>query len=228
MLFLLPLLHPVMACGTLNAAHPLQAGEHRVGASFGGPFTPSLGPPIPVPNLIIEARSGLNPLGSMPLDVNYGLNLTAIAFGQMGVHGGASLHLLEGQGKRPSLSVTERLHLYNNYLDKTKPRETRMLWGANEFDITASWKLGGHHFYFGGSNILDLADPELLLSPFVGIDLHPEKKRVAFQIEARVLGANFSPEIWDISWLTLGGEPGYGLISVTVSASWALGKMDNE
>ena len=60
--------------------------------------------------------------------MNYGLNATAIAFGQLGVHGGASIHLLEGSGKRPSISVTERLHLYNNYLDTTKPLETRKFW----------------------------------------------------------------------------------------------------
>jgi len=218
------LLPAIVACGTLNAAYPLQPGEHRAGVTFGGPFTTSLGPPIPVPNLIIEGRSGMEPIANVPWDINYGLNATAIAFGQMGIHGGASFHLTEGSGWTPSLSVTERLHLYNNYFDTTKPSETRKFWGLNEFDITASWKFGENYLYIGGSDVIDLADPELLISPFVGVHLQPQDKRVAFQLEARVLGANFSPEVWDVSWLSLGGEPGYGLVAITASASWALGK----
>jgi hypothetical protein len=206
----------------------MEPGQHRVGATFGGPFTTTLGPAIPVPNLIIEARSGLEPIAGKPLDVNYGLNATAIAFGQLGLHGGASIHLLETDGWRPGLSVTERLHVYNNYMDTTKPLETRMFWGLNELDITASWALGTHRVYVGGSNIVDLADPELLVAPFAGVELKPKNKRVSFQLETRLLGANFSPDIWDITWLTVGEEPGNGLISITASASWALGKENGQ
>ena len=36
-------------CGTMSAAYPLDEGEHRMGVTFGGPFTTTLGPPIPVP-----------------------------------------------------------------------------------------------------------------------------------------------------------------------------------
>ena len=211
-------------CGTMHAARPMDPGEHRVGFTFGGPFTTTLGPPIPVPNLIVEGRSGLQPVAGKPLDVNYGINATGIAFGQLGLHGGASIHLLEGSGWRPNLSVTERLHVYNNYLDRTKPLETRMFWGLNEFDITASWALGPHMVYIGGSDVVDLADPELLIGPFLGVDLQPQNRRVGFQLETRLLGANFSPDIWDVTWLSIGEEPGHGLISITASASWALGK----
>ena len=53
------------ACGTLSASHPLEPGDHQLGVTFGGPFTTSLGPPIPVPNLIAEGRTGLEP-GRLP------------------------------------------------------------------------------------------------------------------------------------------------------------------
>ena len=213
-------------CGTLNAARPMDAGQHRVGVTFGGPFTTALGPPIPVPNLIVEGRSGIEPIAEKPVDLNYGLNITGIAFGQLGLHGGASIHLVENDGWRPGISVTERLHIYNNYFDSTKPLETRMFWGLNELDVTASWALGNHMVYIGGSDIVDLRDPELLVAPFVGVDLQPEGRRVGFQFESRLLGANFSPEIWDVTWLTVGETPGYGLVSITASASWALGGED--
>ena len=206
----------------------MEPGQHRVGATFGGPFTTNLGPPIPIPNIILEARSGLEPIAGKPVDINYGLNATAIAFGLMGVHVGGSVHLLENQNWRPGLSFTERLHLYNNFLDFSKPAETRMLWGLNEFDITASWSVGNHRLYIGGSDILDLSDPELLIAPFAGVELNSGGNGPTFQLETRVLGANFSPEIWDLTWLTVGEEPGYGLISITASASWVLGAGNNQ
>ena len=74
----------LVGCGTMNAARPLDPGQHVVGVTFGGPFTTSLGPPIPVPNLIVEGRTGLEPIGSMPVDVNYGVNGLAAAFGLIG------------------------------------------------------------------------------------------------------------------------------------------------
>ena len=164
----------------MNAARPLDAGQHRVGFTFGGPFTTQLGPPIPAPMLLVEARSGLKPVGAMPLDLNYGLNLTTLAFGDIGIHGGASLHIAQPEGWRPGLVLTERLHVYNNFLDVTKPAESRRLWGINEFDVTATWAINDQRVYFGFTDALDLRDPELLIGPFVGIDLLGKRSAPAF------------------------------------------------
>ena len=225
----------LVGCGTMNAARPLDPGDHMVGVTFGGPFTTSLGPPIPVPNLMIEGRSGLEPIGGKPVDVNYGVNALAAAFGLIGLHGGATMHFLEQDGARPALSVTERVHFYNNWLDNTKPKESRKPWGVNELDVTASWNMGPHLVYLGGSDVIDMADPELLVAPFIGVVLQPEEKRFRFQVESRLLGANFSPEVWDLSWLSPGassveGEeaPGQGLVSITLTAAWKLGQSGGE
>ena len=211
-------------CGTMNAARPLDAGEHRVGFNFGGPFTTSLGPPIPVPNFVVEARSGLEPLGSIPVDLNYGLNMTMFAFGVTGLHTGASFHLLEQNGAAPALSVTERLHIYNNVIG-SKPKGTKTFWGLNEFDVTASWLAGHHILYVGMSDAIDFGDPELLISPFLGAELRPKGKGFAWQLESRWLGANYSPEVYDVSWLNT-GDPGHGLFTFTVGASWTIGGGD--
>jgi len=211
-------------CGTMNAARPLDPGEHRVGFNFGGPFTTSLGPPIPVPNLVVEARSGLKPLGSVPVDLNYGLNMTMFAFGVTGLHTGASFHLLEQNGAAPALSVTERVHLYNNMIG-SKPEGTKAFWGLNEFDLTASWLAGHHVLYLGMSDAIDMGDPELLISPFFGAELRPKGKGFAWQLESRWLGANFSPDVYDVSWLNT-GDPGHGLFTFTVGASWTIGGGD--
>ena len=211
-------------CGTMNAARPLEAGQHRVGFTFGGPFTTQLGPPIPAPMLLVEARSGLKPLGRMPLDANYGLNLTTLAFGDIGLHGGASLHIAQPDSWRPGLVITERLHVYNNFLDITKPVESRKLWGINEFDITATWALNDQRFYLGVTDALDLSDPELLVGPFFGIDLLGKKRRAGFHFETRLQAINFSPEVQDVTWVSLGEAPGNGVVQVSLGASWALGK----
>jgi hypothetical protein len=209
-------------CGTMNAARPLEAGEHRLGFNFGGPFTTSLGPPIPIPNLVVEGRSGLKPLGTLPIDLNYGLNMTTFAFGVTGFHTGASVHVLEQNGAWPALSVTERVHVYNNVLGSGKPKETQTWWGLNEFDLTASWLAGHHILYVGMSDALDMGDPEWLISPFFGTELRPKGGRFAWQLESRWLGANFSPDVYDVSWLNT-GDPGHGLFTFTVGASWKLG-----
>jgi len=209
-------------CGTMNAARPMPSGEHRVGVHFGGPFTTSLGPPVPIPNLVAEGRSGLQPIGGLPVDVNYGMNLTTLAFGVLGVHGGGSVHLLEPSGRRPALSLTERIHFYNNKLDGSKPKEARAFWGLNELDLTASWAAGNHLIYTGVTDHIDMADPELLIGPFLGTELRPNGGNFAWQLETRWLGANFSPEVYDVSWLNT-GDPGHGLFTFTVGASWRLG-----
>jgi len=210
------------ACGTMNAARPMPAGEHQVGVNFGGPFTTSLGPPIPIPNLVVEARSGLKPLAGLPADVNYGMNMTVMAFGVVGVHGGGSLHLLEQQNAIPAISVTERIHVYNNKLDGAKPKESRAWWALNELDITTSWSMGNHLLYTGLTNHIDMADPELLIGPFIGTELRPKGGSFAWQLESRWVGANFSPEVYDVSWLNT-GDPGHGLFTFTVGAAWTLG-----
>ena len=160
-----------MGCGALNTARPLDQGKHRAGLTFGGPVLMALGPPIPVPNLIVEGQSGLNPIGTLSAQADYGLNLTAMAFGVVGIHGGGTIGLMEQQRFIPAVSLSDRLHFTINYPDTTKKLETRQAFGLNELELTASWALGNHLIYTGLSNHLDLNDPELTLGYFVGAQL---------------------------------------------------------
>ena len=179
----------------------------------------ALGPPIPVPNLVVEGRSGLRAVVAMPLDVNYGLNVTAAAFGVMGVHGGGSLGLLAGQGWQPSIALTERLFLNHNYFDVTKDAETRGLSLINQSDLTFGWRLGDHLLYAGVSNYLDFGNPNLLLGPFAGTELHLGDGGFLLQLEVRQMGATFEPEIADVDFLTTGS----GVVAFTFSLGWTLG-----
>ena len=92
---------------------------------------------IPLPNLVVEGQSGLSPMQGRPLDVNYGINTTALAFGTIGLHGGVSHLLMEQNGAIPSLSVTDRLHFYNNWFDNTKESDMRKAFFLNQIDLTA-------------------------------------------------------------------------------------------
>ncbi len=132
----------------------------------------------------MEARSGLQPLGSLPIALNYGLNMTTFAFGVTGFHTGASLHVLEQNGGVPALSVTERIHGYNNLIGAGKPKETRAVWVVNAVALTASWLAGHHVLDVGMTDTIDFGDPELLIGPFLGAELRPKGNRFAWQLES--------------------------------------------
>jgi len=205
-------------CGALNTARPLEQGQHRLGVTGGGAVLTALGAPIPLPNLIIEGQSGLSPIQDRPLDINYGINVTAGAFGVLGLQAGTSHLLMEQSGGTPALSVMERVHFYNNWLDSTKDSSVRKGFLLNQIDFTASWNLSKHLGYVGISNYLDIADPELTLAPFAGFQLNT-KNKLFLQAEARYLAANRQPEIVDVSFATLG----YGALSITGSVGFTFG-----
>ena len=79
---------------------------------MGGAVLTQMGPPIPLPNIVVEGQSGIKPIREHSTDINYGMNLTALAFGTIGMH--VLLICLLSKMVRPSLSVTERIHIFIN------------------------------------------------------------------------------------------------------------------
>ena len=67
------------ACGTMNTARPLDKGQTAVGLTLGGPMVEFGGSFVPLPNAVVEGRTGMKPLNGKNWDINYGLNLTALA-----------------------------------------------------------------------------------------------------------------------------------------------------
>ena len=146
-----------VGCGTLNSARPLEKGEHVAGVTFGGLLITQLGPPVPVPSLVVEGKSGIAPIGGRTTDVNYGINATALAFGTVGLHGGLATQLSESQGWIPSVSVLQRLYVYSNYTDFTNPAESRGFFALNQVDVTMGWDIKRHLGYMGVA--LTLGEP---------------------------------------------------------------------
>lgn len=205
------------ACGVMNGARPMDQGHHAVGLTVGGPMLAAAGLVLPLPNATLEARTGLPPLLDRALDLNVGLNLTAIAFGQAGAHVGASWLLVDQKGLRPALSVTDRVYLYTNALDRTK--DQREWWGANQLELTGSYALNSHLVYFGMAEALDFRAPGLLVSPFAGVQLAPRSDRVRFQLEGRWYAVNRLPDAHNIDWVTAGR----GAIGVNAGVAVTLG-----
>jgi len=200
------------ACGTMNSARPLDKGQHAVGVTLGGPMVEFGGSYIPLPNAVLEGRSGMAPLGDRNWDINYGLNLTALAFDQVGLHVGGSYQALKQNGNIPAISFTNRLFLYSNHISANTIDDGKGLWLNDELSLTFSWKLGRQMVYTGFSQYFDLSQPSLTLSPFVGAEFFNTglNNGFALQFELRNYAVGRNPSITSAKWNTPFGSGGFG------------------
>ncbi len=204
-------------CGTLNTARPLAPGEHQVGLTFGGPIV-DLGAPIPIPSAVVEGRSGVAVLAERNLDVNYGLNLTALPFGMIGAHAGVAWLVAKDKGAIPAVSIATRLYLYDNHLDARVDPSLRATWALDQVDLTVSWKPHGQLLYVGVSEYIDFLNPALTLTPFLGAELDPGKPGgVGFTVEARYYLLTNEQTVDSVPWVSFG----YGSLGFTLGLRYA-------
>ena len=190
-------------CATLTPARPLDPGQHSISATFGGPMFSFAGAPLPVPNIVIEGRSGLPDLWDRPIDVNYGANITASAFGIAGIHGGASWMILDQKDAIPAITLIDRQFLYTNILDQRK--EIPGLAAVNQIELTASWRRDRSLLYTGVGEYVVFSDPSLLLTPFAGAQLDLGKsQRWILQLEGRHYAINRIDAYDSIQWISYG------------------------
>lgn len=189
-------------CMTLPGARPLAPGQHAVGLSVGGPIV-DIGPTIPMPNAVLEGRSGLTRIAERPLDLNYGLNLTPIPYGVIQAHVGASWLLLHEVGWWPSLSITNRVFFAANPLGrKTDAEDTFGVWGLDQLELAIAHDIGSHFMWWVSlAEYLDFADPDLLLAPALGIWFDPGADGgLGFGLETRWYGFNRRPPVDTVKW----------------------------
>ena len=210
-------------CANMNTARPLDPGDHAFGATFGGPTVLVGDAPVPLPNLILGGRSGLLTLGERNLEVDYGLNLTALAFGITQAHVGASYALLHQSGAVPALTATNRLYLAINPLSLGERTDDAFgFWGADQVELTASWAFKAHLIWVSLAQYFDLGAPDLLLTPAVGYALDVgEPGGFGFQVETRWYGLSTAPEVRTIQWWPLGAY-GLGSLGFSIGVSYAL------
>lgn len=220
-LLLLVLTAFATACSTLPGARPLYPGEHEVGLTLGGPFITNIGPPIPMPMANLQARHGLTKLADQPLELNYGLNLTPIAFGVLQGHVGAGYQFNGANGALPALTLTNRLYLGANVLDPEPAADVPVgAWGMDQLEVSASWDLGQKAYLFVSvSEYLDFGAPSLLLAPAVGAWVDPgQAGGVTFGGELRWYGLNRAPDVDTVKWIPSGGP---GALGVSLGVSYA-------
>ncbi|MBR58291.1 MAG: hypothetical protein CMH54_09745 [Myxococcales bacterium] len=192
-------------CSTLNGARPLGPQQHEAGLVLGGPLLKLGGSPIPTPNAILSFRSGLKPIFKRALEIDYGLNLTAAAFGIGQTHIGVSWQLAKQRGWRPAVSATRRLYLAT---------DAKTFWSAKQDEVLASWLFGQQLLYVGLANYAEIVPWEycrLRLTPVVGLSLDPfAKDGFRFQLEWRWFNVNEEPETEAIEWVPA-SRGAYGL-----------------
>jgi len=129
---------------------------------LGGPMVrvPN-GPTIPLPNISLEHQRGINERA----DWQVGTHLLAPVFGAVGLHLGGSYLLMEASGRRPHISVSNRLFLFSNHLDDRKPDDARRLWAADELQFVAGWDEPWGGWGLSISEHVDFGAPDLLLEP---------------------------------------------------------------
>jgi hypothetical protein len=158
---------------------------------------------MPLPHANLEGRSGLPRLLERPVDVNYGLNATGIAFGILQAHVGMSWLLVEERGFWPALSVTNRVFLAANVLGVGDRAPGSVgFWGADQLELTASYLFGQQLVYAGLGQYFDFQSPRLLLTPSLGVVVDPGAvDGWRLFIEGRYFAINQTKELVTVRWV---------------------------
>lgn len=204
------------ACSTMNNARPMAPGEHAVGLTIGGPIV-EFGVPIPLPNAVIEGKQGVATVLDRNLEINYGLNLTGLAFGVIQGHIGGAWELLSQVGFLPALAVSTRVFLATNPLWFGVERSETALsfWGANQTELLASWMPGGQLIYTGIAQYTDFGAPSLLVTPILGTELDFGLGGFRLQLETRYFAVGRSSTTENVNWFP-GGRGGAGALGFSL------------
>lgn len=179
-------------CASLNGARPLEPGKHEIATSIGGAMVMFAGAPVPLPNVIVEGRSGVAKPINRPLDINYGLNLTPMAFGILQFHVGTSWLLVHQNGGIPALSMTNRIWFAANILGAPFKAEGAVgVWANHQIEFTLSWEISHQLIYVSLAQYTDFTNPNLTLTPAIGAHFDPGKPGgFKLYVETRWYGLN--------------------------------------
>lgn len=204
-----------LGCSTMQGARPLEPGQHQAGMTIGGAFVDA-GVVVPIPHAIAEGRSGVVRLWDRPLDLNYGLNVTALFYQVFQAHFGASWLLIQESGWRPALSMTNRLYFATNALAANKVEGTRGAWGAHQLELTGSYTFGNQLVYLAFAQYTDFGRPDALLTPALGAEFDMGWSGFRMHVETRWYAINKTRTIETVRFW-----PGnQGALGLSFGGSW--------
>jgi hypothetical protein len=176
-----------------------------------------------LPNAVVQGRSGVAEIGGRPLDIDYGVNLTAAAFHIAQVHAGVSHLLLDQSGAAPALALTNRFWLAVDVPHATQLDAPAQALFIDQLELNASWEIDGQLLYVGVAEYLDVSNPALTLSPALGTSLDPAPASphgARIHLETRWYGVTRQRRVDTVKFA--GG--GQGMFGVSLGVSGVFGR----
>jgi hypothetical protein len=203
-------------CTTLSGARPLAPGEHELGAVLGGGLV-EFGGPMPLPNIVVGGRSGIAVALERNLDLQYGLNLTALPFGIAQGHIGVGWFLVGDTESPLALAGANRLFLASNLITTgEKELGSSRFWAADQLELIGSLRTGNHVHSLSLAQYFDFGRPSLTLTPALGTALDfGQSDGFILQAELRWYGIHRMHELDAVTWIP--GRPGILGISIGTS-----------
>ena len=204
-------------CAVSHGVRPLDRGEGRITASFGGPISADLPTPValPVPITTVGYAHGLTDHTA----IHAAIHPTGLAtFGVFAMDAGVTGRLTDHDGAIPRIMIDGDLILATGGVpDTTAARGTRLF---ADLQAIASWDLGQHTLYGGMDQFLQpFPTPNYHVSPLVGGVLGIG--RVDLQLEYMWLVANVDNALLAAEFI---GPFGQGASSVKLGVGVHLGK----
>lgn len=197
-------------CAASRSLAPLEAGQHGVTVSLGGPFVEFGGAPVPVPFTAVGWRYGVDG----KTDIHAALYPTGpILIGVFGWDVGMSTMLLDADGGRPRVMFATTSHwLVGDNGPGGDPAAFRLFLSPS---FVFTWDLGPqkHRVYAGAEAFLQpLPQPRALPTLMLGTELQANE-RVGVQIELGWHGFHRNTEVGVPVWIGPGDQ---GAISAKV------------
>ncbi len=202
------------SCAPARYVRPLEKGQSKVSATFGGPLINYSGTTIPAPLLGFAAGHGFKD----GLTGFAGLHATSLAFGVLHVDAGVVKGLLKPNGWIPGVSASP---VANMMFDKWEHKFSFF----PQADINAYWNYGKkkHYCYLGLANWFDLhstraeGEPQTKhWLPVVQVGNTLAAKKWEYTLELKYIAPNYSNRDIVVPYISAGNTGAIGIyIGVT-------------
>jgi hypothetical protein len=176
----------IFSCSSVRHVKPLEQGSSAASLSVGGPITKVGNIYIPLPLISAGYNYGL----IEKLDLETGINVTGLLFGDLHLNAGVNYHPWLAEKLRPGLYLSPEFFFITNLRDGS-PRIFPAVDAGLYWDIRRHYLYCGVESWFEVSTIRNDGNPQndhWLPIPYVGWGI--ESKRWQFQVEGKIYTPN--------------------------------------